>query len=66
MGGYGPHGKKASNRQIFIVGYLQFEERERAPAHSTVFNWVRSFSNGKETAEGAVLQSVKNGSLKPS
>jgi len=27
----GPHGscgKKASNRQIFIVGYLQFEERE--------------------------------------
>jgi len=41
MGSDGPHGSygnKASNRQIFIVGYLQFEERERAPAHSTVFN----------------------------
>jgi len=31
MGSDGPHGsygKKVSNRQIFIVGYLQFEERE--------------------------------------
>jgi len=68
MGSDGPHGtygKKASNRQILIVGYLQFEGRERAPAHSTVFNWVRSFSSCNEIAQGVVLQSVKNGSLKP-
>jgi hypothetical protein len=29
---------------------------EKAPAHSTVFSWARSFSSGKETAQAAVLE----------
>jgi hypothetical protein len=47
----GSCGETASSGQIFIFGYLQFflgrwwggergEERERAPARGTVFNWM--------------------------
>jgi hypothetical protein len=43
----------------------------KAPARSTVFNWVRSFSSGKETADrrlsvSGIAARVKNGSVKPS
>jgi hypothetical protein len=45
MGRDGPRGycwKKASHRQIFIVGFLQ-NCGEKEPARSTVFDWVRSW-----------------------
>ena len=63
MGRVGPcdsSGKVVLYGQIFIVGYLQFverereRERERAPAGSTAFKWVQSFSSGKETAHTSV------------
>jgi len=43
---------KELNRQIFIVGYHQFVERETALIPSTVFKWGRDSSVGIATRYG--------------
>ena len=58
MGRDGPRGycwKKASHRQIFIVGFLQ-NCGEKEPACSTVFDWVQRFASGTATAQLAVRE----------
>jgi len=65
MGRVGPRGccgRKALNRQIFIVSYLQFVERKHL--HATLFSWVRRFNSGKKTGQAAAL--LKNCSVRTS
>ena len=43
---------------------------QKAPAHSTVFNWVQNFSSGNATAQAALsmsgtVTSLNDGSVKP-
>ena len=50
-------GRKALNRQIFIVGYLQFVERMHL--HATLCS-TGCFNSGKKTGQAAVHEGYRN------